>query len=47
MSKDFTPGRIKGTGLPEETWGEEQYRTDPDGCCAVRKVQPRGSWRRL
>jgi phosphoadenosine phosphosulfate reductase len=28
------------TGLPEETWGKEQYRTDPDGCCAVRKVQP-------
>lgn len=29
-----------GAGLPEEPWEGEQYRSDPDGCCAVRKVQP-------
>lgn len=27
-------------GLEEEPWGEERYRSDPDGCCAVRKVAP-------
>lgn len=27
-------------GLPEEPWGKERYRSDPDGCCAVRKVAP-------
>ncbi|WP_027882883.1 phosphoadenylyl-sulfate reductase [Meiothermus rufus] len=26
--------------LPEEAWGKERYRTDPDGCCAARKVAP-------
>ncbi|MBF6593565.1 MAG: phosphoadenylyl-sulfate reductase [Thermaceae bacterium] len=25
---------------PEEIWGQEQYRSDPDDCCAVRKVAP-------
>ncbi|RDI94467.1 phosphoadenylyl-sulfate reductase [Meiothermus sp. QL-1] len=27
-------------GLGPEEWGQERYRTDPDGCCAVRKVAP-------
>lgn len=27
-------------GLGEEPWGEERYRSDPDGCCAARKVAP-------
>jgi phosphoadenosine phosphosulfate reductase len=27
-------------GLGEEPWGEERYRSDPDGCCAARKVVP-------
>lgn len=26
--------------LPPEPWGEEQFRSDPDGCCRVRKVAP-------
>lgn len=26
--------------LGEERWGEERYRSDPDGCCAARKVAP-------
>lgn len=27
-------------GLGEEPWGQERYRSDPDGCCAARKVAP-------
>lgn len=27
-------------GLPEDPWEREQYRSDPNGCCAVRKVGP-------
>lgn len=27
-------------GLAPEPWGEERYRSDPDGCCAARKVAP-------
>lgn len=27
-------------GLAPDPWGEERYRSDPDGCCAARKVAP-------
>ncbi|RIH88889.1 Phosphoadenosine phosphosulfate reductase [Meiothermus luteus] len=27
-------------GLEPEPWGQERYRTDPDACCAARKVAP-------
>lgn len=31
-------------GLEPEPWGQERYRTDPDGCCAARKVAPLRSY---
>lgn len=26
--------------VPLDPWGQEQFRTDPDGCCRIRKVAP-------
>ncbi|MCX7801731.1 MAG: phosphoadenylyl-sulfate reductase [Meiothermus ruber] len=27
-------------GLPPDPWGQERFRSDPDGCCNARKVAP-------